>query len=74
MTVTMPKPATKKFSADKFIDAMREGDYTPKELADEMGASVEAVARWMAGIAQPKPGYATQAARILGVDMDELYE
>ena len=68
----------KRFSPDKFIDALR-GDspgekMTPKELAAEMGASVEAVARWMAGIAEPKPGYATQAARILGVNVEDLYE
>jgi transcriptional regulator with XRE-family HTH domain len=46
---------------------------TPKELADEMGASVDAIARWMAGIASPKPGYAKQAARILGVNVDTFY-
>lgn len=74
MPVATPTPAKVRFSPDSFIDAMREAEYTPKQLADEMGASVEAVARWMAGIAQPKPGYATQVARILDIDVDDLYE
>jgi transcriptional regulator with XRE-family HTH domain len=71
---TNTRAAHQRFSPDAFIDAMRDEDMTPQQLADEMGASVEAVARWMAGIAQPKPGYATQAARILKVDVDSLYE
>lgn len=63
-----------KFLPDEFIDILRESGKTPQELADEMGASVDAIARWMAGIASPKPGYATQAARILGVNVDDFYE
>lgn len=62
------------FSPDAFIDALRDADMTPKELAEAMGASIEAIARWMAGIASPKPGYAKNAAQILGVDVDDLYE
>lgn len=65
---------TKAFSPDKFIDALRDKDMTPQDLADEMGASVDAIARWQAGITQPRPGYAKQAARILDVDVDSLYE
>jgi transcriptional regulator with XRE-family HTH domain len=65
---------TVSFSPDKFIDAMREADYRPDELAKEMGASHEAVGRWMAGIASPKPGYAELAARILGVKVSDFYE
>ena len=64
----------KEFSPNLLIDAMRNAQLTPKELADEMGASVEAVARWMAGIAVPKPGYLKQAARILDVEVGSLYE
>jgi DNA-binding transcriptional regulator YiaG len=68
----------KKFSPNKLIDAMRgsgtDDEITAQELADMMGASVEAVARWMAGIAQPKPGYAANAAEKLGVKVDDLYE
>jgi transcriptional regulator with XRE-family HTH domain len=71
---TMSRGQHQKFSPDAFIDILRDAEYTPKQLADEMGASVDAIARWMAGIAAPKPGYATQAARILGVDVDEFYE
>jgi DNA-binding transcriptional regulator YiaG len=68
----------RKFSPDKLIDAMR-GDgtvdkMTAQQLAEEMGASVEAVARWMAGIAEPKPGYAQNAAEKLGISVDDLYE
>lgn len=70
----MTMPATEEFSPDAFIDALRDADMTPKQLAEEMGASVDAVARWMAGIASPKPGYAKQAARILDIDVDDLYE
>lgn len=74
MTMTAPTPAQVRFAPKKFIKAMWKKDYTPQELADEMGASIEAIARWMAGIAQPKPGYASHAADILGVDVDDLYE
>lgn len=72
------RAAHKKFSPDKFIDALRGGSpgekMTPQDLANEMGASVEAIARWMAGIAEPKPGYAKNAASILGIEVDDLYE
>jgi transcriptional regulator with XRE-family HTH domain len=67
-------PETVAFSPDAFIDALRDAEMTPKQLAEEMGASVDAVARWMAGIASPKPGYAKQAARILKINVDDLYE
>ena len=63
-----------KFSPDAFIDALRDANMKPQELADAMGASVAAIARWMAGIASPKPGYATHAAAILDIDVDDLYE
>jgi transcriptional regulator with XRE-family HTH domain len=69
----MTVAATVVFSPDKFIDALRAADYTPAELAEELGASHEAVARWMGGVASPKQGYAHQAARILGIDVDDLY-
>jgi transcriptional regulator with XRE-family HTH domain len=73
-SVPAPRPVPgDEFSPDEFIDALRAADMTPKELADEMGASVDAIARWMAGIASPKPGYAKQAARILGVNVDTFY-
>lgn len=62
------------FSPDKLIDAMREAEMSPADLADEMGSSVEAVARWMAGIARPKPGYLKQAARVLEVSIDSLFD
>lgn len=62
------------FSPDKLVDAMRDAEYNPQELADEMGASVEAVARWMAGIAVPKPGYLKQAARVLEVNINKLFD
>lgn len=70
----MTMPSTRVFSREAFNDALIEAEMTPKELAQEMGCSVDAVARWMAGIASPKPGYATQAARILGIGVDDLYE
>lgn len=70
---TMRRQDHAAFSPDAFIDCLRDADMTPMQLADEMGASVDAIARWMAGIASPKPGYAKQAARILGVDVDEFY-
>lgn len=73
--MSMPtKAKSKVFSRLAFIDALEDANMTPKELAEEMGASVDAIARWMAGIASPKPGYAKQAARILGINVDQLYE
>jgi transcriptional regulator with XRE-family HTH domain len=74
MMPTTTRAQHRSFSPDLFIDAMRESELTPKQLASEMGASVEAVARWMAGIAVPKPGYLKQAARILEVKVEDLYE
>jgi transcriptional regulator with XRE-family HTH domain len=62
------------FSHWAFIDAMRDAEMEPDELAEEMGASIEAIARWMAGIATPRPLYAQSAARILGVNIDDFYE
>jgi transcriptional regulator with XRE-family HTH domain len=76
MTVpTLTRSNHARFNHWKFIEALQDetNGMEPQELADEMGASVEAVARWMAGIASPKPGYATQAARILRVSLDDLY-
>jgi hypothetical protein len=67
-----------KFSFWLFIEALQDannGDgMSPLALANEMGASHEAVARWMAGIAVPKPGYLKQAARILHKDIEDFYE
>lgn len=71
---TMSRQKHSDFSPNNLIDAMRDADMTAQQLADEMGASVEAVARWMAGIARPKPGYLKQAARVLEVDIDDLFE
>lgn len=74
MPVTNTRARHREFSPDAFIDCLREADMTPKQLAEEMGASVDAIARWMAGIAVPKSGYAASAAKILGVDVDDFYE
>ena len=66
------------FSFWLFIEALQDANngqgMSPAELAKEMGASHEAVARWMAGIAVPKPGYLKQAARILRKDVQYFYE
>jgi transcriptional regulator with XRE-family HTH domain len=66
------------FSFWLFIEALQDAKdgegMAPAELAEEMGASHEAVARWMAGIAVPKPGYLKQAARILKKEPQEFYE
>ena len=66
------------FSFWLFIEALQDANggrgMKPVELAEEMGASHEAVARWMAGIAVPKPGYLKQAARILRKDPADFYE
>jgi transcriptional regulator with XRE-family HTH domain len=72
--MTVAATGSQQFSPDAFIDALRDAEMTPKELAEEMDASVDAIARWMAGIASPKPGYAAAAARALGVDVDDFYE
>jgi transcriptional regulator with XRE-family HTH domain len=57
------------FSFWLFIEALQDANkgegMSPEALAEEMGASHEAVARWMAGIAVPKAGYTKQTARIL---------
>jgi transcriptional regulator with XRE-family HTH domain len=47
---------------------------SPLELANEMGASHEAVARWMAGIAVPKAGYLKRASQLLGKAPEDFYE
>lgn len=69
---------TPEFSFWLFIEALQDANngngMSPRELADEMGASHEAVARWMAGIAVPKPGYLKQAARILHKNEEDFYE
>jgi transcriptional regulator with XRE-family HTH domain len=66
------------FSFWLFIEALQDANngqgMSPAELAAEMGASHEAVARWMAGIAVPKPGYLKQAARILHKRAEDFYE
>ncbi len=62
------------FSFWLFIEALQDAEMSPAELAEEMGASHEAVARWMAGIAVPKPGYLKQAARILKKPEEYFYE
>jgi len=67
-----PQPAPA-FNRKAFIKALDDANMTPTELAEEMGASVAAIARWMAGIATPKAGYATYAAEILDIDVDDLY-
>jgi transcriptional regulator with XRE-family HTH domain len=68
----------KKFSPNKLIDAMRgtggSDEITAQQLAEETGSSVEAIARWMAGIAVPRPGNVTHVARVLDVSVDDLYE
>jgi transcriptional regulator with XRE-family HTH domain len=74
MPVAAQEAKVTHFSPDKFIDAMRAAKMTPFQLSCEMGASHEAIARWMAGLASPKPGYAQYAADVLGVDIDDLYE
>jgi transcriptional regulator with XRE-family HTH domain len=67
-----------RFSFWLFIEALQDANggrgMAPVKLAEEMGASHEAVARWMAGIAVPKPGYLKQAARILQKDPEDFYE
>jgi len=66
------------FSFWLFIEALQDANngegMSPAALADEMGASIDAVARWMAGIAVPKPGYLKQAARILKKNEEDFYE
>ena len=74
MTMTIQARKAPGFSRRKFIKALDNARMEPQDLADEMGASVEAVARWMAGIADPRPVYADKAAEILGVDTDYFYE
>ena len=66
------------FSFWLFIEALQDANdgkgMSPLELATEMGASQEAVARWMAGIAVPKAGYLHNAARILRKKPEDFYE
>ena len=62
------------FSRKAFIGALDDAEMEPKELAEETGISIEAIARWMAGIAEPRPIYAQQAAAALGVTVDDFYE
>jgi len=66
------------FSFWLFIEALQDANngegMSPLDLANEMGASHEAIGRWMAGIAVPKPGYLKQAARILRKKPEDFYE
>jgi transcriptional regulator with XRE-family HTH domain len=66
------------FSFWLFIEALQDANngkgMTPLALANEMGASHEAVARWMAGIAVPKAGYLKRAAQLLHKDPEDFYE
>jgi hypothetical protein len=66
------------FSFWLFIEALQDANdgagMTPLELANEMGASHEAVARWMAGIAVPKAGYLKRASQLLGKAPEDFYE
>jgi hypothetical protein len=67
-----------RFSFWLFIEALQDANggngMSPLELANEMGASHEAVARWMAGIAVPKAGYLKRAAQLLQKSPDDFYE
>lgn len=69
---------TPQFSFWLFIEALQDANQgmgmTPLELAEEMGASHEAVARWMAGIAVPKAGYLKRAAQLLHKAPEDFYE
>jgi transcriptional regulator with XRE-family HTH domain len=66
------------FSFWLFIEALQDANggngMSPAELAKEMGASHEAVARWMAGIAVPKAGYLKRAAQLLHKAPEDFYE
>jgi len=66
------------FSFWLFIEALQDArggeGMSPLELANEMGASHEAVARWMAGIAVPKAGYLKRASQLLGKQPEDFYE
>ncbi len=66
------------FSFWLFIEALQDArggeGMSPLELANEMGASHEAVARWMAGIAVPKAGYLKRASQLLGKAPEDFYE
>lgn len=69
---------TPQFSFWLFIEALQDANngngMAPEELAKEMGASHEAVARWMAGIAVPKAGYLKRASQLLQKDPEDFYE
>lgn len=75
---TLGDGGTPQFSFWLFIEALQDANngqgMTPKELAEEMGASHEAVARWMAGIAVPKAGYLKRAAQLLHKSPEDFYE
>ena len=70
---TVAQPATPVFSRRKFIAALDAVNMEPQELADAANISIEAIARWMAGIASPRPVYADTVAAVLGIDVDDLY-
>jgi len=62
------------FSPRKFAMAMWDAGMSAKDLSDEMGCSPDAIGRWMAGIAKPRPGYAKGAADIIGVPVSTFYD
>jgi len=69
----MAMPTMKRFDHWALVNAMQDQGMDAEDLAEEIGCSIDAVARWMAGIAEPKTGYAHQAARALDVDLETLY-
>jgi transcriptional regulator with XRE-family HTH domain len=71
---TTAKTERAAFSPAAFLDAIREADMTPGQLAEELGAAPSTVAKWLAGMATPRPAMLKQAARILGVEPGDLLQ
>ena len=59
--------------ASRNIRALRESrDMTQQQLADAVGVTREAVAKWESGVALPRMGAAVKLAALFEVSLDDL--
>jgi transcriptional regulator with XRE-family HTH domain len=62
------------FSPEAFMEALRNADMTPAQFAEELGVGPGQVAKWMVGLAEPRPANIKWAAKILRVKESDLLE
>lgn len=60
------------FSPNAFMRALTKADMTPSQFAEELGVKPGQVAKWMVGLAEPRPANIKWAAKVLGVKETDL--